>query len=289
MTDNPSPMPASSLTLAEIQSRLQAAIVSGDDAILSSLADGSRESRDVLLGVYRHAYTARLIEVLSSDYPFLRACVGDDLFRDLAKSYIVAHPSKSQNVRWFGTAFPRFLEGHESTAQHPEHAELAAIEKAVADAFDSADAPVLGFTDLSAYPPDEWVNLTFALHPSVTLLQLRMNAFEIWRSLKEGEPPPPAVPLACNQHLAVWRQGTSPKVRVMADEEAMMCGAAWRGTPFGMLCVMVATFDDPETAPMRAASYLQSWLASEMLTSANPQPLAVRFKMNNGLECEQLQ
>jgi hypothetical protein len=254
-------------TLRELQTQLQTAILNGDEDILTTLLDGPRASRTTLFGVYRNAYTSRLIDILIGDYPFLRAYVGDELFRRLAASFVVAHPSRSQNARWFGIALPEFLEKQESAPQHPELAELAAIERAVATAFDSRDAKVLGLSDLATYPSEAWADLTFALHPSVTLLRGMTNAFDIWKSLKNEEAPPRVEHLSRQQSVAVWRHGTTPKARPMPEEEAMMCREAQRGVRFGVLCEMLATFDNPGGAPARAAGYLQSWLASDMLTS----------------------
>ncbi|MCC7253642.1 DNA-binding domain-containing protein [Hyphomicrobium sp.] len=264
----PSPSRTSPPTLREIEAQLQAAILTGDDTVLAALADGAHASRDTLLGVYRQAYTARLIEVLMSDYPLLRSYVGDVVFRELAHSFIAAHPSRSQNVRWFGTPFPEFLKEQGSAAKHPALAEIAAIERSVSDAFDCIDAPVLGFDDLAAYPPEEWARLTFSLHPSVTFMPAATNAFHIWKALNEQETPPRGVCLPIPEHVVVWRYGATPKVRLMMEEEAMIGREARRGASFGTLCEMLAIYADPDSAPARAAGYLQAWLTNEMLTSA---------------------
>ncbi|MFA5900232.1 MAG: DNA-binding domain-containing protein [Hyphomicrobium sp.] len=255
-------------TLRDIQSLLQEAILTGDDAILGDLMDGPLATRDTLFGVYRNAYASRLIDILMGDYPFLRGYVGDAHFRKLASAFIAAHPSHSQNARWFGTALPDFLQQQEEAAKYPELFEIAVIERAVANAFDSQDAPVLGFAGLAAYPPEDWSQLTFAPQPSVTLLQCATNAFDIWKALKDDAPPPAVRHPPDQQHVVVWRQATSPKVRVMSAEEAMMWQEAHRGARFGVLCEMLATFDDPASAPVRAAGYLQAWLAGEMLSAA---------------------
>ena len=55
-------------TLAELQDRFQAAVIAGDDDILALIPGNSRTTNDVLLGVYRHAYVARLVEVVASDH-----------------------------------------------------------------------------------------------------------------------------------------------------------------------------------------------------------------------------
>jgi hypothetical protein len=258
-------------TLREIQESLQSAILCRDDAILDLLLDNSRTTRSTLFGVYRNAYTGRLVDVLRHDYPFLREYIGDDYFADLARAFIAAHPSRTQNARWFGGEFPAFLAAASCCANNPELSELAHIEKAVADAFDSVDAPVLGLADLARVPSELWGRMIFKPHPSAALLRNATNAFTIWKSLKDGNTPSQAARLADPESVIIWRQGLVPLVRVMPYEEAMMWTEASRGVRFDVLCELLAAFDAPEGAAARAAGYLQGWLTSELLTSAETQ------------------
>ena len=258
-------------TLREIQESLQSAILCRDDAILDLLLDNSRTTRSTLFGVYRNAYTGRLVDVLRHDYPFLREYIGDDYFADLARAFIAAHPSRTQNARWFGGEFPEFLARHDAAAKNPELSELAHIEKAVADAFDSIDAPVLGLADLARVPSELWGQMIFRPHPSAALLRNVTNAFAIWKSLKDGNAPSQAARLADPERVMIWRQGLMPLVRVMSYEEAMMWTEASRGVRFDVLCELLAAFDAPEGAAGRAAGHLQGWLTSELLTSAETQ------------------
>lgn len=259
---------AKGLTLAETQSMLQRAILDGDDAILDTILDNSRTSRTTLFGVYRNAYVGRLVDVLHSDYEVLRTYVGDDYFDNFARAYIAAHPSRDQNVRWFGARLPEFLAAADSNADHPLLAEIAAIERATSQAFDAADAPVLAFEDLAQHPPETWMRLTFAPHPSAQRIDCTANAFDIWKASKNGETPDAAKALPQPQHLIIWRQSAAPMVRVLGAEETMMWTEMSRGVRFEGLCELVATFDDPDTAAARAAQYLQGWLTSQLLMSA---------------------
>lgn len=256
-------------TLREIQESLQSAVLSGDNAILATILDNSRTTRSTLFGVYRDAYASRLVHVLSSDYPLLRAYIGDNRFADLARAYIAAHPSRTQNARWFGSKFSGFLTSNELACQHTELAELASIEKLVADAFDSSDADVLGLIDLAAVPTEDWARLTFKPHPSTGTIRLFTNALAIWKACKDGSEPPPPAELTQPESVTVWRRGAAPMVRSMPYEETMMWSEMSRGSRFGVLCEMLATFDEPDGAALRAAGYLQGWLEAEMLSSAN--------------------
>ena len=60
-------------TLQEVQDSFQRCVIDGDDAILALIPDNSRTDHKVLLGVYRHAYAGRLVDVAAHDYPVLKA------------------------------------------------------------------------------------------------------------------------------------------------------------------------------------------------------------------------
>ncbi|MEQ1653942.1 MAG: DNA-binding domain-containing protein [Hyphomicrobium sp.] len=263
-------VPARQLTLAETQALFQKAVLEGDESVLALLCDTSRTTRATLFGVYQNAYSGRLVEILANDYEYLSAYLGEDAFDDLARAYITECPSRSQNARWFGSRFPAFLANDKRYAKRPELADLAAVEKALADAFDAPDATVVTIADLAAFAPETWGQLVFAPHPSAILLTANSDAFALWMALKDERPPPKKKPSkAVRKYIAVWRNDATPVVREMGDEEAMMWTEACRGLRFDALCEMVATYDQPDQAALRAASYLQGWLSSGMLSSAS--------------------
>jgi hypothetical protein len=57
--------------------------------------------------------------------------------------------------------------------------------------------------------------------------------------------------------------------RELIADEAMMWGEAANGIPFGVLCEMLATYDDPDGAAARGAGYLHGWITSGALTSVS--------------------
>jgi hypothetical protein len=253
-------------TLKEIQESFQRAVIDGDDAILALIPDNSRTGRGTLLGVYRHAYVGRLVDVTGSDYELLQAYMGEETFDTMARAYVRAHPSHTPNVRWFSRSLPDFLSATEPYRSHPELAEMAALERALNDAFDAPDAPVLTIGDLRSVPPESWGSLSFTPHPSAARLVNTTNAFAIWLALKDEKEPPTAAKLPEREVLLVWRDDTMPRVRELGPEEAMMWTEAAKGVSFGVLCEMAATFDDPDNAAVRAAQYLHGWLAKGALS-----------------------
>jgi len=256
--------------VAALQDAFQRAILDGDDAVLDELLDGARERRDVLFGVYRHAYSARLVEILANEFSALAAWLGEDGFDEAAHAYVSAVPSRHRNARWVGRDLADFLAAASPYAGRPVLAELARFETALNDAFDAADETVLAITDLAAIPPDDWGALRFSVQPSARRLDMTTNATAIWAAAKENEPLPEAEALAEPELLIVWRQGATPMYRDMPAEEAMLWDEAARGATFGQLCTLSATYDDPDNAAGRCAGYLVAWINAGMLAGGTP-------------------
>ena len=147
-------------SLRELQETFQRGILAGDDSILAEVKDSAKEQRKVLFGVYRNAYVARLAEILADDYAQLHAYLGDQAFAKLVKAYIDANPSDQRSARWFGRHLPDFVRESGNYAKHPEVAEIADLEKALADAFDGPDAAPLTIDALAPLAPEAWPQLT---------------------------------------------------------------------------------------------------------------------------------
>lgn len=84
-------------------------------------ADGSSEivrteilssggvSAETRLGIYQHAYQARLLESLEEDFPNVRKLIGARRFRKISTAYLEAHPSRYTSLAEFSRDFSRFL------------------------------------------------------------------------------------------------------------------------------------------------------------------------------------
>ncbi len=255
------------MTLEEVQDSFQQALLSDAGGnILTQLADGPREPKDVLLGLYQDAYILRLIEFAQKDHELLHAYLGDEGFDGMARGYAAAYPSRYRNAKDFCAHLPHYLAEAEPYAANAEIAELAALEKALNAAFYAKDQAAIGVSELAGYAPGDWAFLRFTPHPSAIRLGFSTNAADIWSALKRGCEPPRAVRSGPHRIL-VWRQEV-PKFRVLGEEEAMLFDEAESGVRFGDLCEMAAAYDDPDRAAARAAGYLQGWIASGLLAGA---------------------
>jgi hypothetical protein len=254
---------------ARQQSEFQRGILTGDDTVLAEILDSPREKRETLYGVYRYAYGSRLVEAMRNEHALLHSYLGDEMFDAMGRAYVAANPSQHPNLRWFSHALPDFLRSTEPYCEHPELSDLAALEKALNDAFDAREGPVTSLADMSAFAPEVWSDLKFEAHPSVMRLDLPSNASAIWLALKNEETPPDAAVPDEPSRLLIWRQDVTPMFRELSAEEAMMWDEATSGIPFGVLCSMLATYDDPDGAAARGAGYLHGWITSGVLSGVS--------------------
>jgi hypothetical protein len=254
---------------ARQQDDFQRGILAGDDKVLAEILDSPKENRETLFGVYRYAYGSRLVDALRNDHELLHLYLGDEMFDEMGHAYVKAKPSHHPNMRWFSQVLPSFLKTTAPYSDYPILSDLAGLEKGLNDAFDGNDGVVLTLADVSAFPPEQWNDLVFAPHPTATRLDVVTNASAIWRALKNDETPPDAALLDEPMPLLVWRQETTPMFRELSAEEAMMWDEAVTGIPFGVLCSMLATYADPDTAASRGAGYLHGWVTSGLLSGVS--------------------
>ena len=255
------------MKLAELQRRIQDSVLSGGDGatpLVKAPREGSRQSR---LAVYQKAYPLRHAEFLRNDFPMLQAYMGDEKFDGMAKLYARTNPSPHPNARWFSSAVPEFLRATLPFSRKLELSEIARLEAAMNDAFDAADTPHLTLDELASANPATFSGMSLLLNPSARLLTFTSNATSMWCSMKAEERPPSPIALETPQDILVWRQALTSRFRLLGAEETMAFLSARDGVPFGVICEMIALRDDPDTAGIRAASYLRGWIESELIVA----------------------
>lgn len=247
--------------LAELQALFQRAVVDGDETVTSLFKPPPRDTPGIRLGVYRNAYTLRLVEFLENDFEKLHIFMGAEAFAQMARDYVLSHPSDHPNARWYSSRLATFLKEDERYRGTAVLGDLAALELAVNDAFDAPDADIITINELAALPPERFAAARFIAHPSLRRLGNTTNAAELWPQLQaDATEIEIAHILAEPVELLVWRQDESSHFRELTREEAMAVDSMQDGVPFGVLCEMIAIMDDPDSAAMRAATYLRNWI-----------------------------
>jgi hypothetical protein len=253
--------------LAELQFLMQRAIASRSVGASGLVAAPPMGNADDRIAIYRHAYVERLTEFLLHDYEKLRAYLGFVRFSEMAGRYISAHPSDQPNARWFSRHLPEFLKSSPHYRRHPEIAELALLERAINDAFDGPDHPIVTMAQLAIIAPEDFPAATFLIAPTVHRFSVWTNVASLWSSLKCGETPPPSEDFAVPSEILVWRQGVGSRFRIVGAEEAMAFDKARDGLSFSLICETIAMYGDADTAGLRAATYLRGWMEAEIIAA----------------------
>jgi hypothetical protein len=123
------------------------------------------------LEIYNRQYWFRLRACLYSDYPGLRAILGDKIFSRFTDAYLAKFPSRSFTVRNLGSRLAEFIEAApELTAPHQQLAlDVARLEWAHLEAFDNEARPSLTAEDLAVF---DAAKSRLRLQPHLTLLKL---------------------------------------------------------------------------------------------------------------------
>ena len=267
-------MPAPADLLA--QQRALAALIRAEDDVADdapAVAAWLRPLRAAppRVGVYRHAYRARLAEALRGNYPVLHRVLGDEAFAALAGAYLQAHPSRSPSIRWFGHALPDWMTARlgadPQALPHPALPDLARMEWAIGTSFDAADADPLARTELTRREPAAWPALRFTPHPSARLLALGWAVEPLWRALTDDPDTRTAPPEERPHALLVWREGRESRWRILPADEAEALAGCLEGLRFDALGERVAATGTGDAA-VRLAGWLAAWVQAGLLVDA---------------------
>lgn len=263
-------------SLEAIQARMQACVLAADisrDAALDDVQASDAFGAARRLGIYHHAYRARLLETLRDTFAHTLSYLGDAWFDHLAQAYIAQHPSRHANLRWYGETWPDWLDGDRlasaGAGPHPEVAELARLDWALRRAFDAPDMPALCAEDLLARTPDQWVTLPLVAQPSLALLSMGCNTLALWHALDQGGDVPLAEVLPDPVSVLVWRHEERPHFRSVSEAEAQALTQLMLGGSFASICDMLAQGSEPSGEDARAtdvaAGILRGWLREGLL------------------------
>ncbi|PHV00285.1 HvfC/BufC N-terminal domain-containing protein [Iodobacter sp. BJB302] len=252
------------------QRDLQASILTASDQMQQPLNQGSI-SRKREIAIYADGYFLRLAEALQNNYPALFQILGDDDFYTLARTYLPAHPSSHPSIRWFGDQLATFLAQEAPYASVPIFAELAAFEWALRHAVDAADAPLMTLENLQAIPAGDWGQLSFKLHPSLSILSLQWNAPKVWQALMAEQTPPE--PQCLPQPCLVWRKpDLSIHWRSANPAEIHALNLLASGANFSSICEALLS-DDINDVPLTAAVFLRTWIEQGLITAVPAQKI----------------
>lgn len=164
--------------------------------------------------VYRNNVVAGLIDTLSAAYPAVARLVGVEFFRAMARNYVAAHPPTSPIMLEYGAGFADFIEGFPPAKSVAYLADVARIERAWTESYNSAEAVSLSPMDVGAIPPERFGEVVLILHPSLRLVRSRYPAVTIWQMNTAGGVPTP-VDIAVGEDALIVRPAAEVEVRML--------------------------------------------------------------------------
>jgi hypothetical protein len=254
-------------SLEQLQADFMRHLLSGDEAVLAHVHDSEQAPAARRMAIYQHAYRARLVEALATDYEQLQRLLGEAEFTALCHAYLDQYPSHYSSLRWFGKDLAAFLGYAAEQGDHPWQAEMAQLEWTFGEAFDAADAELAGEQDAAQVAPEAWPMLCMDFHPSLRLLPLWWNTLARWRAAKQEETPPVPQRLPQAIHCLLWRQGLTTQFRTLEADEAAALAAALAGEDFSHICgALAAEMQEQEQVALCAAGFLKTWLNEGLIT-----------------------
>ncbi len=253
--------------LLELQELFQSIMDKDPDVMFDQVCATAQFSKEERLGVYTFAYTARLQEVLTSDYPKLQAWMGVKRFDQLTEAYIKENPSTFRSLRWYGANFSNWILESSGVKYAKLLAELAEFEWKMLAALDAQDISSLSMQQVSALMPEQWPELFLRMHPSVQLFNCEYKVVAIWKSLEQNKRAKLVQKPGARVFWRIWRQSHIAYFRSITVSEAWALDKMQSGISFADLCSGLCDFVPEEEAPMHAATLLKTWIQDEVLLS----------------------
>jgi hypothetical protein len=132
--------------------------------------------------VYRNNVSVSLVAALAETFPVLRALVGDEFFRAMARLYVADEPPCSPVLAHYGEGLADWLTRFEPAASLPYLPDMARLERARVRAYHAADAPSLDAGAVAARlaEPARLAQARLRLHSSVSVLDSRYAIVSLW-------------------------------------------------------------------------------------------------------------
>ncbi|WP_394687986.1 DUF2063 domain-containing protein [Hoeflea sp.] len=182
--------------------------------------------------VYRNNVTVSLINALADIFPAVARLVGEDFFRNMARTYMANEPPQSARLFEYGQGLPAFLERFEPVAKLPYLPDVARLERCWLDAYHAADAVPLAPEALAAVPPQDLGSLRFTPHPATRIVDSQFASVSIFSASRSNSPLDQIKPLTPEAGL-VTRPTDEVQIRLLPPGAAAFFEALIAGRTLG--------------------------------------------------------
>jgi hypothetical protein len=237
-------------SLRETQALVSGALLRGDAAsgVASLLRAGRGVAAERRLHVYRNNLFASLGAALAAVYPVVARLVGEAFFRQLARGYVLRHPSLSGNLHEFGAQLPSYLRKQASLAALPYLGDVAALEWTSHEVYHEADEAAFDAATLAALAGEAQARLRLHLQLATRFVASPFPVLAIWQANQaSGDNVAPVSLDAGAVRVLVARRDFEVEFRVLgiAEDRFLRALAEGRTLPTALLAALAsdAAFD----------------------------------------------
>jgi hypothetical protein len=210
--------------------------------------------------VYRNNAWQFFQAALERTFPVLQRRVGPEFFRQLAREYREAHPSRNGDLHWVGEQFPAWLVGRLGGSGYEWLSDLARLEWACEDATVACSAAPADLAGLAQYAPEELPALRLQWQASLRRVPSTFPIFSVWHA-NQGDAEPESVDLSQGaEHCVVACTLDQVVVYRLEPVDFDLLGALMDGQSLG------AAIDSTATDPDQLARFL-AWAFGEGLVT----------------------
>ena len=236
---------------------------SGFEPILLDHVEGNTNlAPEERINIYAQMYFARLVEVLSQNFPRVFDILGFEQFQDVVRAYISQHPSVYPTIQDVGEHFTDFVSAHKVATTWPFLSDLTRLEWLRLEVFDAPDAEPLQLADLQTIPPDDWPDLEFQLIPASQMLDSAWPIHSLWLA-EDVEQPETVQPE--ETAVRIWRHKFLVYQAPLNATEKIALEAVRARESFAGVCAALEAVVSPEEAPQVMGSLLLRWIEDGLL------------------------
>jgi hypothetical protein len=245
--------------LRKLQQDFSRYITNKAGLVMDDVVENGRIDGKTRLDIYRNAYHVRLKKCIEFDHSILGTYLGDELFDQMAASYIRDHPSRNPSLRHFCNQLPEFLKQNDPFKSLPIIAEIAAFERKLLDAFDGADHSRKTVSDLLGLPAKLWPKMRLVFHPSLQVFEACWNSVECWQALKNDKTPPEA--RKQEAWWFIWRNSERlTEFRSMSRDGYILYRCLKDNYCFADACELLKEYLPEEQIGIATVENLRTWL-----------------------------
>lgn len=230
------------MTHAETLDRLARAILDPTEPPPGGLVGRHGAIDPLRFAVYRNNVHVGLVGALEARFPVTRRIVGDDFFRQAARTFVGQTKPDSPLLFLYGDDFPDHLAALPEAASLPYLADVARLEAMWTRAYGAADITPMAVGDLAAIPGEDLADCRAVLHPSAGWLRSAYPVASIWTRHQMAEIEP--FTLGAGENVLVLRPDAEVLLHCLDAASAIFTGALTAGETLGAAADTASTHPD---------------------------------------------